>query len=39
MVDKLNQSLSQHGKTQGSSNEQINQAYTQSQAAFDQLAG
>ncbi|WP_105975426.1 hypothetical protein [Streptomyces geranii] len=39
MVDKLNQSLSQHGKTQGSSNEQINAAYSQSQAAFDQLAG
>ncbi|MEH0422060.1 WXG100 family type VII secretion target [Streptomyces sp. B21-083] len=39
MVDKLNQSLSQHGKTQGSSNESINQAYSQSQAAFDQLAG
>lgn len=39
MVDKLNQSLSQHGKTQGSSNESINQAYSASQAAFDQLAG
>ncbi|MFF7361759.1 hypothetical protein [Streptomyces sp. NPDC008125] len=39
MVDKLNQSLAQHNKTQGSSNDSINQAYTQSQSAFDQLAG
>ncbi|MER5436095.1 hypothetical protein [Streptomyces sp. NPDC002588] len=39
MVDKLNQSLTQHGKTQGSSNEAINSAYNQAQAAYDQLIG
>ncbi|MCF0085113.1 MULTISPECIES: hypothetical protein [unclassified Streptomyces] len=39
MVDRLNQSLVQHNKTQGSSNDQINQAYSASQSAFDQLAG
>ncbi|MFJ5220809.1 hypothetical protein ACIP98_39860 [Streptomyces sp. NPDC088354] len=39
MVDKLNQSLMQHGKAQGASNDAINQAYNQSQAAFDQLVG
>jgi hypothetical protein len=35
----MNQSLVQHNKTQGSSNDQINQAYSASQSAFDQLAG
>lgn len=39
MVDKLNTSLVEHGKAQGSSNDSINQAYSASQAAFDQLAG
>ncbi|MFD9393347.1 hypothetical protein ACFWBB_22285 [Streptomyces sp. NPDC060000] len=39
MVDALNQSLAEHHKTQGSSNDAINQAYSQSQAAFDQLIG
>ncbi|MFB7054893.1 hypothetical protein ACFCXT_17460 [Streptomyces vinaceus] len=39
MIEKLNTSLVEHGKAQGSSNEAINQAYTQSQSAFDQLMG
>jgi len=29
----------EHNKTQGSSNDSINQAYNASQSAFDQLAG
>ncbi|MYQ82179.1 hypothetical protein GTY51_00430 [Streptomyces sp. SID4936] len=37
MVDKLNTSLVEHGKTQGSSNDAINQAYSASQKAFDDL--
>jgi hypothetical protein len=39
VIDRLNQSLTEHHKTQGSSNDQINQAYNASQSAFDQLAG
>ncbi|NNN35649.1 hypothetical protein HLK59_35855 [Streptomyces sp. S3(2020)] len=39
MVDKLNNSLVEHGKAQGSSNDAINQAYSASQSAFDQLVG
>ncbi|MEU6353674.1 hypothetical protein ABZ896_30830 [Streptomyces sp. NPDC047072] len=39
MVEALNASLAQHNKSQGSSNEAINQAYSASQAAFNQLAG
>lgn len=39
MVDKLNTSLVEHGKAQGSSNDAINQAYNASQSAFDQLIG
>ncbi|MFG2945820.1 hypothetical protein [Streptomyces adustus] len=39
MIVKLDTSLAQHGKAQGSSNDAINQAYSASQAAFDQLAG
>jgi uncharacterized protein YukE len=39
MVQALNQTLSEQGKRQGSSNEQINQAYSQSQGVFDTLAG
>ncbi|MFC4467659.1 hypothetical protein ACFPH6_24540 [Streptomyces xiangluensis] len=39
MIDTLNQTLTEHGKQQGSSNEAINQAYSQSDAVFDALAG
>lgn len=39
MVDKLNTSLVEHGKAQGSSNDAINQAFNASQSAFDQLIG
>ncbi|MDQ0790860.1 uncharacterized protein YukE [Streptomyces sp. B3I7] len=39
VIDRLNQSLVEHNKTQGSSNDQINQAYNSSQSVFDQLAG
>ncbi|KUJ41124.1 hypothetical protein ACWDR2_27695 [Streptomyces sp. NPDC003631] len=39
MVDKLNTSLVEHGKTQGSSNDAINQAYNSSDAVFHQLTG
>jgi early secretory antigenic target protein ESAT-6 len=39
MIDTLNQTLTEHGKQQGSSNESINQAYAESDAVFDALAG
>jgi uncharacterized protein YukE len=39
MIDKLNTSLQQHSKTQGSSNDAINQAYNQSDSVFHQLTG
>lgn len=39
MVDKLNQTLSSQHQQQGSSNDQINQAYNQSQSVFDALHG
>ncbi|MGW2034741.1 hypothetical protein [Streptomyces spinosus] len=39
MIDKLNTSLSEHQKVQGSANEDINAAYQQSEAIFDQLTG
>ncbi|GLY86786.1 hypothetical protein [Actinoallomurus iriomotensis] len=39
MVDKLNQTLTAQHQQQGSSNEQINQAYSQSQSVFDALHG
>ncbi|MDX6356350.1 MAG: hypothetical protein QOF98_3253 [Streptomyces sp.] len=39
MIDKLNQSLAEHGKVQGSSNDSIDSAYSNSQAAFDALTG
>jgi uncharacterized protein YukE len=39
VIDRLNQSLTEHQKTQGSSNDSINQAFNSSQSAFDQLVG
>ncbi|MFC4034382.1 hypothetical protein ACFO3J_23305 [Streptomyces polygonati] len=39
VIDKLNTSLTEHNKQQGSSNDAINQAYNSSQSAFDQLSG
>jgi uncharacterized protein YukE len=39
MINQLNTTLQQHGKTQGSSNDAINQAYSQADSIFDQLAG
>jgi uncharacterized protein YukE len=39
MIDKLNTSLVEHNKTQGSSNEAINAAYQQSDSIFNQLTG
>ncbi|MGW0855111.1 hypothetical protein [Streptomyces sp. NPDC002690] len=39
MIDKLNTSLSEHQKAQGSSREEINAAYKQSESVFDQLTG
>ncbi|MGW4034161.1 hypothetical protein ACWEFL_33530 [Streptomyces sp. NPDC004838] len=39
MIEALNQTLVEHGKQQGSAVEEINQAYTQSDAIFDQLRG
>jgi hypothetical protein len=39
MVDKLNQTLASQHQQQGSSNDQINQAYNQSQSVFDALHG
>lgn len=39
MIDKLNQTLTAHHQQQGSSNDQINQAYSQSQAVFEALHG
>ncbi|MFE3270744.1 hypothetical protein [Streptomyces sp. NPDC059215] len=39
MIDKLNTSLVQHGKTQGSTNEAINQAFAKSDSIFHELTG
>lgn len=39
MVQALNETLTAQGKQQGSSNENINQAYSQSQGVFDTLTG
>ncbi|KAF2775047.1 hypothetical protein STPH1_7234 [Streptomyces sp. OM5714] len=39
MIETLNQTLAEHGKQQGSSNQAINEAYAQSDAVFDALAG
>lgn len=39
MVDKLNTTLQKQHQQQGSSNEQINQAYNQSEAVFNALHG
>ncbi|MFF4172332.1 hypothetical protein [Streptomyces sp. NPDC001744] len=39
MINTLNETLSAQGMTQGSSNEAINQAYSQSQTVFDNLMG
>ncbi|MEU0844890.1 hypothetical protein ABZ370_36220 [Streptomyces sp. NPDC005962] len=39
MINELNETLRSQGMTQGSSNEQINQQYNQSQSIFDGLMG
>lgn len=39
MIDRLNTSLLEHGKAQGSGNEAIDQAFSSSEAAFDALSG
>ncbi|MFC4508304.1 MULTISPECIES: hypothetical protein [Streptomyces] len=39
MIAQLNHTLVEHGKTQGSSNDAINQAYKASESAFSQLTG
>jgi uncharacterized protein YukE len=39
MIEKLNQTLTSHHQQQGSSNEQINHMYNQSQAVFNALHG
>nr|WSX54014.1 hypothetical protein OG409_36905 [Streptomyces sp. NBC_00974] len=39
MVEALNLSLKHHNMTQGAADEAINQAYSQSQSAFDALRG
>jgi early secretory antigenic target protein ESAT-6 len=39
MIDKLNQTLTSQHQQQGSSNDQINQAYNQSQSVFNTLHG
>lgn len=39
MINQLNETLRAKGMTQGSSNEAINQAYSQSQTIFDGLMG
>ncbi|MFJ9031030.1 hypothetical protein ACIRQP_21360 [Streptomyces sp. NPDC102274] len=39
MIGKLNTSLVEHNKSQGSSNESINQAFSASDAAFQTLTG
>ncbi|MER8235783.1 hypothetical protein ACIRQY_02090 [Streptomyces sp. NPDC101490] len=39
MIDQLNETLRSQGMAQGSSNEAINQAYSQSQSVFDNLMG
>lgn len=39
MINQLNETLTQQGLTQGSSNEAIDQAYSQSATIFDNLMG
>ncbi|TXC99884.1 WXG100 family type VII secretion target [Streptomyces sp. ISID311] len=39
MISKLNTSLTEHSKTQDSSNQAINQAVSKSASAFDSLIG
>ena len=39
MIEKLNQTLIAHNQQQGSSNEHINQAYSQSESVFEALHG
>jgi hypothetical protein len=39
MVDKLNHTLAAHQQQQGSSNDQINQMYSQAEAVFNTLHG
>ncbi|MFJ8754206.1 hypothetical protein ACIREO_33505 [Streptomyces sp. NPDC102441] len=39
MIDELNTSLTEQGKTQGSSSEAINTAYSRSSSVFDELQG
>ncbi|MEU5834901.1 hypothetical protein ABZ820_14675 [Streptomyces diacarni] len=39
MINQLNETLRGQGLTQGSSNDAINQAYSQSQSIFDGLMG
>lgn len=39
MVDKLNQTLTKQNQQQGASNDQINQASSQSQSVFNTLQG
>ncbi len=39
MIETLNETLTEHGRQQGSSNDSINQAYAQSNSVFDALAG
>jgi uncharacterized protein YukE len=38
MIDKLNQSLAEHGKMQGSAHEAIDSGFSASQAAFEALS-
>ncbi|NSC24347.1 hypothetical protein FM076_25630 [Streptomyces albus subsp. chlorinus] len=39
MIDQLNETLRNQGLTQGSSNEAVNEAFSQSQTIFDNLMG
>ncbi|MET9562764.1 MULTISPECIES: hypothetical protein [Streptomyces] len=39
MVDELNSTLKEHGLVQGSSNDEIDQAYSRSTSVFDELNG
>lgn len=39
MIDRLNTSLAEHGKAQGSGNQAIDQAFSSSEAAFEALSG
>ncbi|NJQ02991.1 hypothetical protein [Streptomyces zingiberis] len=39
MIETLNQTLTEHGKQQGSSVDSINQAYRESDSVFDALTG